>query len=222
MYHITIFSIIRQAMKYIDRYERQVRSVFEGSDDCRLVLCEGDSTDGTKERLKTLDVGGKVDVITLDLGGPLYPSVDDPARWKQLETCWNTCIEQIQPTRYAICVECDLIWSADTVERLMSHLLHEQCEVVCPMLMTVKPGHGLRFYDCNAFVKDGVHFESVYPYHPALTKGDQFVRLDTGGGMLVTTYFPLYHATWRDKCVLHFKPPARTMLDTQLAILHPQ
>src|SRR5579859_6757463 len=202
MNDLTILSIMRNSTPYLSRYLSQLSSAFAHFHYPHLVVCEGDSDDGTRERLESLDLRANFTLLRLDTGGPLWPSVSHPSRWRQLETVWNACLDALEPTRIAVCVESDLIWDWPTLEALITHVENGLCDVACALVMRDTPQTGLYFYDTNAFTRDGAHFSNYLPYHPALAGGERFVELDTGGGMLVTTYATLRRARWKDQCVL--------------------
>lgn len=223
MYDLTIFSIFRDSAHYLERYAQQVKTAVAHAAQAHLVWLEGDSLDDTPVRLQELSETLEADVtlVKFDTGGPYWPSINHPDRWRQLEACWNRALKYLEPTRMAVCVESDLIWDWPTLEGLVSLVDSGCCEVACPMLMRSTPQTGPYFYDTNAFTKDGQHFTNGLPYHPALRSGERFVTLDTAGGLLVSTGAQLSRARWRDQCVLHFAPNARIVLDSQLRIFHP-
>jgi hypothetical protein len=208
MNDLTILSIMRNSLGYLARYQAQVNAAFAHFERPHLILCEGDSDDGTKAALEQLEVAGDFTLLELNTGGPLWPSISHPSRWRQLELAWNTCLSGLEPTEIAVCVESDLIWDWPTA-------------VACPLLLRQTPATGLYFYDTNAFCTDGQHFRNAWPYHPALGGGERFIALETGGGMLVTTDAWLRRARWEDACVLHFPLDASIRLDSSLAIYHP-
>lgn len=222
-YDITFLSILRDSTPYLARYGDQLASALVHFERGHVIWVEGDSTDDTQARLRALGEALPADVTLVECTthGPHWPSSDHPARWRQLETVWNTALSQLQSTRWAVCVESDLIWDWPTLQALLEHLEADRADVVCPLLLRDTPQTRLYFYDTNAFCKDGQHFNNYPPYHPALSCGDTLVTLDTGGGMLVTRGTWLTLARWRNRCVLHFPVQARIALDTTRCIYHP-
>lgn len=227
MYELTILCIMRNSLGYLDRFLSQVNYVFQRFEPAHLIICEGDSDDGTKEWLRQIAnisndrVHGDVTVVELDTGKPLMGgNVNHPARWWQLEVAWNECIKHLEPTRYAVCVESDLIWSPDVLSKMVAHLDAGKGDVVCPMLMRDNPITGKYFYDTNAWRLGGENFVNYPPLHSKWT-GDPFMQLDTAGGMLVMRGETLKTATWKNQCVLHYADGTRVVADTTAEILHP-
>lgn len=227
MYDLTILALIKNSMEYLPRFLAQVNSVFEHYERCHLILCEGDSTDGSKDYLSILaqpsngDVKGDVTIIELNVNGPSWGSISAPGRWWALEQCWNANLKELEPTKYAVCVESDLIWDWQTMKTLIGWLDSGQGDVFCPLLMRDTPTTGHYFFDTNAFRLHGINFQNYQPYHPEWEDGKRFMQLDTGGGMLVTHGDRLAKATWKSQCVLHWPEGTRVVCDKNLEILHP-
>jgi len=215
---ITFASIMRDSMTYIERYFAQIEAVAKHFKQVFIVIVEGDSTDGTKEYLaekpNELPSNMRLNVITYDLGGEKFGSVANPTRWSKLEACWNRAIENIQPTQYVACVESDLIWNWGALQECLHHL--NDYDVVFPMLYGQD-----HFYDTNGFrLPDGRRFNGQHPIIPDWN-GVRFVRIQTGGGLIVTTYQHIRHAKWQDECRLHFPPDTHLVADTEVRIYHP-
>lgn len=227
MYDLTILCLMKDSMEYIPRFLAQVNSAFEHFERCHLIVCEGDSKDGTKEYLANLaqpdnkDVKGDVTVVELNINGPSWGSVSSPTRWWALEQCWNANLKQLEPTKYAVCIESDLIWEWPTMKALIGWLDTNQGDVFLPLLMRSTPITGKYFFDTNAFRLHGQNFQNYKPYHPEFDETKRFMQLDTGGGMLVTHGDLLSKAIWKSQCVLHWPEGTHVICDTQLEILHP-
>ena len=226
-YDLTILALMRDSMGYFSRFIEQVNGVFSRSKHNHLIITEGDSVDGTKDRLADLASNGNllvnadVTVVVLDTGTQAMGSSNHPTRWRNLELAWNTNLSQLEPTRYAICVESDLIWSLQVAGQMIDFLDDNVGDVMCPKLMCSTPQQGHYWYDTNAFRLNGKNFQNFKPYHPDWNNDERFMKLDTGGGMLVTYGKHLERATWKNQCVLHFPEELRVICDTQSEILHP-
>lgn len=226
MYDKTVLAIMRDSMPYMDRFISQVASVFEHGNN-HLIITEGDSVDGTKDYLADLASDGNyilnadVTIIELDTGTPKMGSISHPRRWRSLEWAWNTNLKYLQSTNYAICVESDLIWTKDVFFKMIEYLSVHKGDVVCPMLMRDTARQGHYFYDTNAFRLNGKNFQNEKPYHPDWNDAERFMRLDSGGGMIVTHGETLAKAEWKNQCVLHWPDGVRVVCDTQSEILHP-
>ena len=167
MFELTILSIFRQSAAYLPRYFSQVQKAFElRQGPCHAVWLEGDSQDETysllkseKEKLESL--GHTVTLIKFDLKGPHWSStVNHSNRWAQLATCWNKCMEGLQPSKITVCVESDLIWEPSVIGKIIGKL-DEDHHVICPMLMTEGSSEMFgfeRFYDTWGFSRNGKKF----------------------------------------------------------------
>lgn len=227
MYDLTILALIKDSMTYLPRFLAQVNSAFEHFERCHLILCEGDSIDGSKEYLNVLartdndDIKGDVTIIELNIKGPSWGSVSSPSRWWALEQSWNANLKELEPTKYAVCVESDLIWTWDTLKTEIGWLDTGTGDVFLPLLMRETPASGKYFYDTNAYRLHGQNFANYKPYHPEYDETKRFMQLDTGGGMLVTHGDLLQKAVWKSQCVLHWPEGTRVICDTQMEIFHP-
>lgn len=225
MYDITFASILRNATPYLERYMALLHGALDHFRRGRIVWVEGDSDDGTYQRLQELSgeftrQNHEVTLIKLDHGGPKYGSVDETDRWWRLEMVWNRALAAIQDTEWAVLVESDLVWDYDTLAECMQHVESGVADVVYPMLYSASiPMH---FHDSNGFrLLDGTRFTNRPPFVPGGWRGERFVPIQTGGGLIVTRGSTLDGATWRDKCRLHFREGIKLVADTQLGIYHP-
>lgn len=225
MHDLTILSIFRNSTAYLDRYAAQVHELcaaFDGT--VRFLWLEGDSTDDTMEGLSELgwqvaESGHSASITRHDHGGPVYASIDHPERWAQLASAWNRNLDELTPTRYAVCVESDLIWQASDMLAMLDHLNNDRCDVAYPLLMLRDTE---QFYDTHAYkAPDGSGWSAWPPYAPGWD-GTRFVPVSQAGGMVVTRGETLADARWgADDCVLHFPEGTRCMVDMHTWIRHP-
>ena len=226
MHDLTILSIFRNSATYLDRYAEQVRGVLDAFDgSVRLVWLEGDSVDDTPVRLASLSCEmneryhADVTLSTFGHGGPPYPSIDTPERWRQLSGVWNRNLAELQPTCYAACIEADLIWQPDDLLTCIKHLDMGICDVAYPLLM-LRDTH--QFYDTHANRTPEGQVWSAWPPYAPQWNGKRFVPVQTAGGMVVTHGETLADATWGETdCVLHFAPETRCVVDMHTWIRHP-
>lgn len=130
---VTLMSMVRNAtsskVPYIERYGQQVDALSQYID-LWVVLCEGDSTDDTNSYVNDMP---EVDqVLKIDHGGPMYGSVDEPERWKQVAYVYNTALDQLSFGGPLIIVEADIIWQTDTMLALLDDL-GEGVDAVAPL-----------------------------------------------------------------------------------------
>jgi hypothetical protein len=155
---VILCSIFRDSTDYLDRYVNQVKALREHMN-VSVVVAEGDSTDDTYLWLIETDFR----VLKVEHGGPKFPSVDNPLRWRQLAVVCNVAltaaVRELGHDEPLVYVESDLIWSPETMVRLVKHLT--TYPAVAPMSM-----HGDRFYDIWGHTK---HWEDFKAYPPHFT-----------------------------------------------------
>lgn len=227
MHDLTILSIFRNSTAYLDRYAWQVQSICEQFDGTvHFCWLEGDSDDReTYLELQQLERdiayywGATVTMTTYDHGGPMYPSIDHPDRWRQLSGVWNCNLLRLGPTRYAVCVESDLIWQPSDMLTMLDHIQSGICDVAYPLLMLRDTN---QFYDTHAYkAPDGTGWSAWPPYAPGWD-GTRFVPVSQAGGMVVARGDVMQAARWGDDdCVLHFPEGTRCMVDMHTWIRHP-
>lgn len=123
-YDITFLSILRDSTGYLDRYSRQLRQTLAQFEHSHVIWVEGDSTDDTPAQLRALaeTLPARVTLAECPTHGPYWPSIDHPQRWQQLEYVWNTALRYLEPTRWAVCVESDLVWDWPTLAVLLADI----------------------------------------------------------------------------------------------------
>lgn len=225
MHDLTILSIFRNSTAYIDRYAAQVTALCEAFDgSVRFLWLEGDSDDDTANELCNLrwqltELGHSVSLAIHNHGGPMYPSIDHPARWEQLADVWNRNLERLTRSRHAVCVESDLIWQPTDMLAMLDHLDNDRCDVAYPLLMLRDTN---QFYDTHAYkAPDGTGWSAWGTYAPGWD-GQRFVPVSQAGGMVVARGETMQQARWgADDCVLHFPEGTRCMVDMHTWIRHP-
>ncbi len=133
-------SIFRNATGYVDRYFEQVAALREHLD-VSLWIAEGDSVDGTYELLGSY-MTPDCTLLKIDHGGRRFSSVDNPERWNQIATVWNTLLDKLPQDGPLILVEADLIWEPETMLGLLDMLQNPPCFAASPQSLK-----GDRFYD---------------------------------------------------------------------------
>lgn len=157
-----LVSIFRDSAGYVERYREQVKSLREYMP-VDVIAVEGDSTDDTFDLLKHTDYK----VLKVEHGGPMYPSAINPLRWRQLAAVCNVAltaaVRELHPDEPLVYVESDLIWSAETIAKLIGHL--SMYPAVAPMSMCgPRWHHHDRFYDTWGYTKNWVPFRAYPPY----------------------------------------------------------
>ena len=186
--NVALTSIIRNGTRYVDRYMEQAealaRAIESGGDRFVLVMAEGDSTDGTMAWLAEYVQRAPFGMVVFSIphGGPVFGSVNDPTRWRNIARTWNGLYAQLRQfvgtSDSVIYVEADLIWNVDTMLRLLYHV---ECglDAVSPMSF-----HGDVFYDLWGHVgMDGSRFSAAPPYHPSIN-GGELVQIASAGSCM--------------------------------------
>lgn len=185
--NVCLLSMFSSSTSYLERYFRQLTAFnsalrFEGHH-LRLVLCEGDSQDGTWEALQrhVARCGIEAFLMRHHHGNTVYGSVEEPQRFKQLSRIWNEMLEKVHPSDdRVIIVESDLIWDVDTMMQLIWDSL-SLGGVVAPMVMEGQD----RFHDVWAHRRHGERFTNEPPYHrdlAVMTGG--IIEMDSVGSCL--------------------------------------
>lgn len=184
--NVALGSIFRNSAAYLPRYFDQVAALrdplFKAGHSLRLILVEGDSTDGTGIELTRRSVSFPTTFEIRNHGGPVFGSVDDAQRWRQISFVCDGVLEQVGEQDDAlIYVESDLIWNAETMLALLEHL--KEVDAVAPMCFWKQVEPIRWFYDTWGFRKDGARFKPDPPYHPALD--GQMTEIDSAGSCIV-------------------------------------
>ena len=182
MGRVTLCSLMRNSMGYIDRYYKQVSELRDFVPGLQVIVGEGDSRDQTAT-LARLTKPSFVDVVDVTHGGEAYGSIDHPQRWKDLAGCVKKVIARAGDLGDAfIWVESDLIWMPNDMLRLLSHL--DKVSAVAPKVMA---GGERRFYDYWGFRINGQLFTAGPPYFPdaELIEVDGLTKIDSCGNCFV-------------------------------------
>lgn len=199
--NITLISAFRNAERYLSQYMNQVADLVSGlslrGDHVTLIWGEGDSTDRTLERLQSyVRFGYPAKIVNCTHGGPVYGSVVDAKRFKQLAYVANRMLICIpDDADVVLMVESDLYWQAETLLALLDRLQDVPC--VAPMVMERSSGG---FYDTWAFRRNGVRFTKFAPYHPDI--GEGLLQLDSAGSCLAMNAVLARQLIWPEEDVI--------------------
>lgn len=213
---IVVSSMFRDAAATVPQYIRQVGKLRSYAA-VRLVVAEGDSTDGTYAMLETLMRPRDV-LVRHDHGGPKFRSVNEPRRWAQIAEVMRDLLNNvIDPGDVFLWVESDLWWDAELVMRMIHRMLDdEKIRAICP---TVLHGPTDTFYDIWGYRKDGVRFLPQLPYHDGL--GDASVALIDSCGSCFAVRGDDFDVVHRWDGVWPFAPECGLWLDRKAVIRHP-
>lgn len=225
---ITVSSIFRDSTEYVDRWFDQVAKLEAAlGEPVRLVVAEGDSTDGTYIALHSLlvDHGRDDQLLKVEHGGRKFGSVDHPERWAQIAMVDNAVLQAAKPLPGPwIYVESDLEWEPPTMIQLLEDLA--AYPAVAPMSMTAYHD-GFRFYDVWGFRgTDGERFTPHLPYHAQLETTDPLIPINSAGSCIVMRPEVADAVRFGDNdCVLglgrDINRVASLWLDRRVSVIHP-
>lgn len=173
---VVLASIFRDSTGYLPRYFSQIAALREHVD-VRLVLGEGDSSDGTGTVLPSyLQVDDRV--VTVNHGGARYGSIDHPARWANIARVVREVVKAVgDPEDAFVWAESDLVWDPLTMMELL-----KADRPVAPMLLA---GDTPRFYDTWGYRQGGRMFSGHPPYMPDGPRDERYVPVDSCGSCFV-------------------------------------
>jgi hypothetical protein len=169
--NIVIGSAFRNSPhEQVSRWCRQVhdlRAAMSGHS-VRCVAVEGDSTNDTADDLLRTAHEYSLDLSLVHChhGGPVFGSTESPERMACLSRVGNAIFDAVRETDdVLVYVESDLIWTPETIMRLIGHLGDiDAPDVVAPLVFA-----GDNFYDVYVFRGlDGERFAPFFPYHSSL------------------------------------------------------
>ena len=208
---VVLSSIFRDSTGYLPRYFSQIAALREHAD-VRLVLGEGDSSDGTGAVLGSY-LEDWDSVVTHNHGGPRYGSIDHPQRWANIAGVVRDVVRAVaDPGDAFVWVESDLVWDPLTMMELL-----KADRPVAPMVFAADTP---RFYDTWGYRKGGQMFLGHPPYLPGGPQDERYVPIDSCGSCFVVPArdFP----TVRDwDGMWPFPAGGRLVLDTASTVRHP-
>jgi glycosyltransferase involved in cell wall biosynthesis len=235
VHNVAVLTPFRNARATLPKYFSQIadlQGALPGHMTLRLVAAEGDSQDGTRERIQELAEHHHVSLqlIPTDHGGGPWGSVEDPERLRAMSGVMNAALEAVtEDDGIVVWVMSDLEWDVETMLRLIAQVSNrEECrtdsgypiDIVAPMTYI----NGI-FYDTWAYRAGGERFTMAPPYHPELVGADLPVEIDSAGSCLVMSATVAKSARASDLEAVSFCNHARGMgftvaVDPSLSIHH--
>lgn len=175
---VTIVTPMRNAMGEMPQYVRQIKALDWPPAAVRIVIVEGDSTDGTWAMLNHLQSADpRLCLVKCDTGRPHYSSVVHPDRFRVLATVLNAGIEAVDLawSDYVLILPDDIEYGPDVVRRLA--VWDRDC--ISPFVYM----NGV-FYDIWAFSMENTFFGPFpEPYMPYMHEPLEMTTI--GGTMLI-------------------------------------
>lgn len=221
---LTIGTVVRNATGYYDRTREQFnRLAADWDGPIHLICVEGDSTDGTYDKIKANPPQtAEFSLLHVEHGGPMFDSKPYPQRWRQLALACNATIvhANLTPTTF-LYVESDLIWDIRTMKALVHDL--DKVPAVAPMSFMLN--NPILFYDVWGYTKDGTKFGHHAPYHDGINPHALSIIDSAGSCFAVRKNLLPYISFSHEDCIRGIGRTIRSAghdlyLDPQLAVYH--
>jgi len=153
--------------------------------DLRLVAAEGDSVDGTRERIKELSNEYNIPLTITDTthGHMKWASVEDPVRMRTMSDVMNKALDEVRDSDdVVVWIMSDLEWKPKDICFLVRSALAEKegYSIFAPEVRIKSSG---QFYDTWAFRHfNGTRFDAKF--NPSTVDAD-FITISSAGSCLV-------------------------------------
>lgn len=151
---VLISTIFRNSEKVLEQYHAQIRKLAETIKDYSFLLSvyENDSTDNTKELLKTLDWSflSDVSIISENIQTIMFGSIVSEERVKNLSTARNKTLEAknfLDRSDYVLSIESDVIYNVKDVIRLLEFKENKNVDIVSAASFIKNKKGNKKFYD---------------------------------------------------------------------------
>lgn len=195
---VAILTPFRNARKYLRLYFSQLSSLRDllsnNGYSLRLVAAEGDSLDGTRDKIITLADEHNIPLTLVDTthGKMKWSSIEDPVRMRVMSDVMNKAFDAVEESdNVVVWIMSDLEWQSETVFEMIREAESSRDKILSPMVFS-DPEQTI-FYDTWAFRgMDGKRFVSNYPYHASIQNDiewhhttDVCTRISSAGSCLV-------------------------------------
>lgn len=136
--NLTICTACRDSEAGVDAFRRRVEALAWLAESLRVVVCEGDSVDGTADKLlewmeqdARARLDARIKLVKHNTGEPKYGSVVHPARFRNLARVFNEALDAVDLgwTDHVLFLPFDVEIEPDLVRRLLAH----DVDLVSPM-----------------------------------------------------------------------------------------
>ena len=122
---VFIYSIIRNRQESVHTFYLQVKDIVVKFPEYNFLLClyENDSTDKTKEKIKSLDWSFiEHEIIMEDIGTPYFGSTNEEMRVRILADARNKALEAkdfLDRSDYVLMLEADMAFSMSSIDKIL-------------------------------------------------------------------------------------------------------
>lgn len=190
---VCVLTPFRNARRYLPLYFRQLTSLrdllSQNNYYLRLVAAEGDSLDGTHDRIIELANEHNIPLTMVDTthGHMKWGSVEDPVRMRVMSEVMNKALDEVKESDdIVVWIMSDLEWEAETILGLINDLIADSetpynIGIHAPFVYADKNRN--YFWDTWAYRAGEKRFSNTKPFHSWLEEGSFF--LDSAGTCLV-------------------------------------
>lgn len=186
--NVTIVSPFRDSAGQLGGYIKRIEALNYDPRHMRFVWVEGDSTDGTFDRLSEIrEKDHRVLLVACDTGRPRHGSYVNAERFLVLATVFNAGLNVVDYdwSDWVLFLPSDIRYGPATLRRLVDRATQFRCDLLAPFVFQ----HGV-FYDIWAFSRNGGGV-GPFPYEAWQEWGDVPVPMTTvGGTLLMRSYVP--------------------------------
>lgn len=172
---VVVLTPFRNAVAGLKRYFSQLsdlRDVLQARGlTMRLIAAEGDSLDGTREKIISHSAKCNIqcEIVDTTHGQMKWGSVEDPCRMQAMSDVMNKALDAVRDSdSVAIWIMSDLEWKTDNIVKLIDQAQTDNKSVFAPLALN---GDTDLFYDTWAYRLSGTRFEQKYPYHEDFDRG---------------------------------------------------
>lgn len=173
---VAVLTPFRNARKYLSLYFSQISALrdllSQNGYSLRLIAAEGDSLDGTRERIIELSKEKNIPLTLVDTthGHMRWGSVEDPLRMRIMSDVMNAALSEVKDSdNIAVWIMSDLEWKAQT---LLEMILETEIEygareggyysIFAPLCLSSSADSRKIFYDTWAYrLLDGSRFDPI-------------------------------------------------------------
>lgn len=191
---VTICTPMRDSAALLEDYASRVYSLDFPKDALRIVIAEGDSTDGTKEKLANWQrEDNRLTVVHVDTGLPRYGSVVNDERFAILSQVFNAALECVDTawSTHVLFLPDDITYQPDLLNRLLAH----NVDAVAPLVWG-DWGDNPYFYDTWAFSRNGQCFTNFNRTWARQHLGERLLEMETIGGTMLFRSVLLQAGCW--------------------------
>lgn len=176
--NILVCVLFRDSEFYLDKFLGSMGKLIDFSKekyDIDLCFIEGNSIDNTYVKLEQWMGAYKYNIVLhkKDINTEM-------SKYKRLAALRNRALELglKEYHDYVMMIDSDISFKEDLLQRLVTSLERTDGVMIAPMIYVENTEF---FHDTLAFVKDGINFENIYPYHEALHRYSGIVDMDSVG-----------------------------------------